>query len=69
MCAVSLREVGSGIRPIWRDGHPHAMLAPDESVGIAEKQVLFGYQNNELIIDYSILDIQSPYPLLLFFAF
>ena len=45
------------------------MLAPDVSVGIAEKQVLFGYQNNELIIDYSVLDIQSPYPLLLFFAF
>ena len=45
------------------------MLAPDASVGIAEKQVLLGYQNNELIIDYSILDIQSPYPLLFFFAF
>ena len=45
------------------------MLAPDASAGIAEKQVLFGYQNNELIIDCSVLDIQSPYPLLLFFAF
>ena len=68
MCAVPLLIVGSGFCPMVR-GLPRAMLAPDESVGIAEKQVLFGYQNNELIIDYSVLDIQSPYPLLLFFAF
>ena len=33
----SLRIVGSGFRPIWRGGHPRAMLVPDASVGIAEK--------------------------------
>ena len=40
-CAVSLRIVGSGICPIWRGGHPRAMLAPDESIGKTEKQVIF----------------------------
>ena len=36
MCAVSLRIVGSGFCPTVR-GLPHAMLAPDASVGKAEK--------------------------------
>ena len=35
-CAVPLLMVGSGFCPIWRDGHPRAMLAPDASVGKAE---------------------------------
>ena len=35
-CAVSLLIVGSGFRPIWRGGHPCAMLAPDASVGKVE---------------------------------
>ena len=37
MRTVSLLIVGSGFRPIWRGGHPRAMLAPDVSVGKAEK--------------------------------
>ena len=36
MRSVSLRIVGSGISPIVR-GRPRAMLAPDASVGKAEK--------------------------------
>ena len=51
--AVSLRIVGSGIRPIWRGGRPRAMLAPDTSVGKVEKQLYQGVLdmlNNKLII-------------------
>ena len=53
--AVLLRIVGSGFCPIVR-GHPRAMLAPDASVGKAEKQLYQGVldiPNNELIIVFS----------------
>jgi transcriptional regulator with XRE-family HTH domain len=59
--------VGSGFCPTVR-GLPRTMLAPDASVGNVKK-VMFVYQSIELTIDYSVLDIQSPYPLLFFFAF
>ena len=39
-CAVSLLIVGSGICPIWRGGHPRAMLAPDASVGKTENGMI-----------------------------
>ena len=35
LCAVPLRMVGTGFSPILRGGLPHAMLAPDASVGKA----------------------------------
>ena len=53
--AVPLRIVGSGFCPIVRE-RPHAMLAPDASVGKAEKQLYQGMldiPNNELIIVFS----------------
>ena len=51
-------------------GLPRAMLGPRHaSVGKEERLVLFVYQNNELIIDYSVLDIYYPYPLLIILAF
>ena len=46
-CTISLRIVGSGFCPILRGGRPRAMLAPDASVGKAEKdtiQVLLGFE-------------------------